>query len=283
MKNFLTRAFSTHRRDRLCFVHIPSCGGTTLWQVLSDVYGPRNIRRKRGSTKIHDYFEPGAANERFLAKRAVIGGHMRLGRVQQQFPDRPRFTFVRDPAARMKSAYARQVRMGKWTPDEALGAEDLVRYAESAHRSTLLRKYLTEPYLEPGAGAEAIAEQLRRNFDLICVTEDFDRSLLLMQAKYGWPEPPTYDRRNIGGEQRRKIPQDVMDAVREIVADEYEVLEAAKQVYREHLAAHAGAVTDAKLEAFQAANSAREKDLLAQHDGHSPFDRERRAQAGKAE
>ena len=86
------------KAERLVFLHIPKCGGTTLHDMLVGWYGAENTHPERHNGL---YFYSG----RDLASKTLFSGHYDYYGTQM-VPGNPRLiTFLRDPRSRLVSLY----------------------------------------------------------------------------------------------------------------------------------------------------------------------------------
>ena len=77
--------------DKIFFIHIPSCAGTTFWSLLRKVYGTERVKRIRKK----DFYFPKKNEEKvgdsdikkLYSNKQVIGGHIPYFDAQKKFPE----------------------------------------------------------------------------------------------------------------------------------------------------------------------------------------------------
>lgn len=261
---------------RFFFVHVPSCGGTTIWSVLKAGFGKGRVRRiTQADEPAAEYLDPyrGDAPE---ARRPMIGGHFSYAVASSALPDRTFVSLVRDPVERALSNYARHLRNGKRAVGDAYG-EDFLRFQrETLPLGKIGRNLAPEglatrhapPTPEELAG---IKDAISCNFALIGLTERFNESLFLMRDLFGWDEVPLYDRRNVGASKPDAITPAIRARAAEICAVELEIHAHVVAEFDRRWAAFRTPAVDADLAAYEARLQQREAELLAEHGGVSPF------------
>jgi hypothetical protein len=222
----------------LIYLHVPKCGGSTLNRLLEANYPDG----RRFYVNPHDV----AASRRKLAAMPeaqarhldLVYGHLSFG-WHEHLPRSARYlTLVRDPVARVVSHYnyvryrsdhSHYLRATVEAEDMSIadyvtsgvcdelnngqtrllaGVEDIVQapYGDSAI-----------PYGTNDADLlERALHNIERHFIAVGLQERFDESLLLFQAKTGWPTV-TYQAVNVGGQHYTKVratPEEV-DVIRE--------------------------------------------------------------------
>jgi len=84
--------------ERVVFLHVPKCGGTTLHDILSQWYGPANMHPERFN-ELYSY--TGAQ----LASSRVFSGHYDFYATTMIPGPKTLISFLRDPAERLVSLY----------------------------------------------------------------------------------------------------------------------------------------------------------------------------------
>lgn len=255
--------------NTIFFVHLPSCGGTTVWEILRQVYEPANVQHLPARPEdLEKYSHMLESNPEFF-ERTVIGGHMGISYAHTRFPARRIITFIRHPVERAISLYHRRIRNGKWRPSPELGERDILRfYEESNSRGT---KY----FWPANGGEEASVDDIKRMMDnhlfVVGLAEEFNLSLFLLSHELGWGEVPTYDRRNIGGTRPQHLSPMIAEELSAILAREREIYEHGAAMFTTACRKLPSSVAQTQLPAYEAALAQREAALLAEHAGQSPF------------
>ena len=269
LRSLVKRPFA-HDYEKVFFVHIPSCAGTTFWQVLNNVYGNDRVKRiPRKKFKNLVKQEGGKEVLKLDKKNCVIGGHIYYYMARKMFPDHRLISFLRDPARATISAYSRRVRNGKWTPDPKLGAYDIVEFQK--HRKPRALKYFSALGPQHEASLEQVMEVLEKNFTFIGITEDFNRSMFLLQRVLGLPEAPLYVRRNIGGNKSEHFSEEVYQKLVNMNEFDYRVFEFARRLFEKRWAEYCSDITAADLAEYENRIKMREQALLEKHGGKSPY------------
>jgi hypothetical protein len=260
----------TTNQEKIFFVHIPSSAGTTFWTILRSVYGIDRV--KRIPRKKFENIVKRSQDSRILElnkKNDVIGGHIPYYLVRNKFPDHRMISFLRDPVRITISAYSRRVRNGKWTPDPKLGAYDIVEFQK--HRKLWALTYLSALSPQHEVSPKQVMAVLEKNFAFIGITEDFNRSMFLLQRVLGFPEVPLYDRRNIGGNKSEHISEEVYQKLVNMHEFDYRVFEFARQLFEIRWAEYCSDITAADLAEYENRIKVREQALLEKHGGKSPY------------
>jgi hypothetical protein len=189
---------------RLVFLHIPKTGGTTLAGILRREYGSSGVRELY-ETPLPSQEELSGAG---LVDARVIIGHLYFG-VHRRLPGPTSYiTMLRNPVDRVLSHY-RYVRRSPG------------HYLHQEARARTLREYVAfcgahEPNNDQTRllAGEAVANEegiwtdemlpkaqhnLLEHFGVVGISEEFDRSVVLMRSTFGW-RLPYYRRENTSRE-----------------------------------------------------------------------------------
>ena len=197
--------------ERLVFLHIPKCGGTTLHNMLVDWYGARNMHPERHNGL---YFY----SARHLAAKTLFSGHYDYY-ATRLVPGTPKvITFLRDPRSRLVSLYnfhrshrddlieRFNLTLARWANmydiDEYF-ADPKVR-AHPAINNSIARHLSNQPQLGRASGnvqaggtpVEVLRDQAianLANFDFVGLMEDYDASIARLAALLDKPLPDTID------------------------------------------------------------------------------------------
>lgn len=181
--------------ERLVFLHIPKCGGTTLHNMLVDWQG-ENAQHPERHNNLYFY------SARDLASKTLFSGHYDYYSTTLIPGPRKMITFLRDPRSRLVSLYnfhrshreeiieRYNLSLARWANmydiDEYF-ANPVVR-AHPAVNNAMARYFSDQPQLGAHAGnvaagdtpVEVLCDQAKRNlrkFDFIGLVEDYDNSI----------------------------------------------------------------------------------------------------------
>mgnify|MGYP006426763975 CR=1 FL=1 len=185
------------------FIHVPSCGGTTLWSVLRAATHRRAKRIRAGgvdnnAAALRELVRSGGS-----ARLRVAGGHLPVGALDGVDDEARYFTFMRDPTRRLVSDFHRKLRNGKLVHGEDPDARflehvHLTRPAAIRFLTGLDEARVAEAY-DRDSFAREVVDRVRERFVFVGFTEAFDDSLLELADVLGWDKVPSYEPRNQGG------------------------------------------------------------------------------------
>tara|TARA_R110002020_G_scaffold236875_3_gene449139 strand:- start:283 stop:1239 length:957 start_codon:yes stop_codon:yes gene_type:complete len=194
-------------RERLVFLHIPKCGGTTLHDMLVDWYGQPNMHPERHNG-LYYY------SARDLASKTLFSGHYDYYSTQL-IPGATRLiTFLRDPRSRLVSLYHFHrshrdelierygLTLARWANQYDIDeyfANEQVR-AHPAINNSIARHLSNQPQLGRAAGnvnaggipVEVLREQAIANlarFDFVGLMEDYEASIARLTGLLDKPAP----------------------------------------------------------------------------------------------
>lgn len=175
-------------RPALIFLHIPKAAGSTLTLVLSRQYPPEATFLTGGPRRPGlEQLEALPMTER--ARFDCLAGHMRFG-VHRLLPGPSRYiTMVRDPVARVVSAYYYIRGFPEHPVHERIVRDglSLEQYACLGASDEQVRILSGDP---GGPATRVMLEQARRNieehFVAVGLTERFEEFMLLMRRLLGW-------------------------------------------------------------------------------------------------
>ena len=204
------------KQDRIVYLHIPKCGGTTLHHLLMSWWGQQAMHRER----FNGLYYYSAAD---LATKAVFSGHYDFYSTQL-VPGRPRLiSFLRDPRDRLVSLYnfhrahsaeyaARTgFQMIAWAHDfdiDAYFANESVRRHSSIDNS-IARYFSDVPQIvrrwegenaHREASIESMAEEALGNvfrFDFIGFMDRYEESIRQLATLLGRDQPARIEKRQV--------------------------------------------------------------------------------------
>jgi hypothetical protein len=209
------------RAPALVFLHISKTAGTTLRRIAWRQYAPYEV------FPLDDAFFPSEEAFRRLRtdltpRHRLFYGHMAYGLGEHLPMPWAYATFLRDPVARVVSAY----RYAGGLPGhpnyrairEGLSLGDYVRSGLVPQLDNGMTRALSGRwYMEFGAVTEELLDLALEHLDglrVVGVTSRFDESLLLLAERFGWRRPLWYVRRNVSKGQL-PVPADALEAIEE--------------------------------------------------------------------
>jgi hypothetical protein len=206
-------------REALIFLHIPKTAGTTLNRIIETQYSPFAIYTM-------DPYRIRATPERFKRlseerrrRLRVVRGHMLYG-IHEFLPQGATYiTMLRDPVARVLSAYYFILRrplnpLHRKVKTEGLTVEDCLRLFPERHN--LQCKFIAGT-MDAEIGherlLEAAKENLTKSFSVVGICERFDESLALIAKRFGW-EIPFYENKKVAPP-RPGIRPELVELIRE--------------------------------------------------------------------
>jgi len=247
----------------LIFLHLPKTAGTTLAHILARQYGDAAVLRLYDST---DGEELATYPTAHLDTFRVIMGHFSFGAHRFLAAQPPYVTVLREPISRVASHYyfvrrspthylyeaARRLSLSEFVL--ACGSEE-----PNNDQTRLLAgdERVTGP-IRSGQHLLAAAKQhLREHFVVTGLTEEFDRSILLMKRALGWKAPPFYARENVS--RRRAAPTLPTETLRVVVEHnrlDLDLYQYARELFDAQVRLH-GESLDAELRGFTRLNAVR--------------------------
>jgi hypothetical protein len=235
-------------REALIFLHIPKTAGTTLNRIIERQYSPFAIftidpyRVKATSERLKRI--PATRRRRLR----VVRGHLPYG-IHEYLPQGATYiTMLRDPVARVLSAYyfvlRRPLNPLHWKlKRERLGVEDCLRLFP--HRQNLQCRFIAG--IEDSAINDerllAIAkENLTKSFSVVGISERFEESLMLMATTFAW-EIPFYENCRVA-KTRPQIDPGAVEMIRDHNRLDLELYEFGKGLFEESLQKKEAAVRE---------------------------------------
>jgi len=226
-------------RTTLIFLHIPKTAGTTLNRIIEWQYSPFEIFTM-------DPYRIRATPERLKRlpegrrrRLRVVRGHMFYG-VHECLPQAATyFTMLRDPVARVLSAYYFILRrplnpLHRKVTRERLGVEDCLRLFPQRHN---LQCRLIAGVKDTAISNERLLDMARQNlvksFSVVGISERFEESLMLMAKTFDW-EIPLYKNCKVS-KARPQIGPSAVEMIRDHNRLDVELYEFAKGLFEESL------------------------------------------------
>ncbi|MEM1428995.1 MAG: hypothetical protein AAGG09_06025 [Pseudomonadota bacterium] len=242
---------------QICFVHIPSCGGTTFISLLNAAYGGKNsIRIKDARKALEQDADPAST----YAGKDSVAGHFGYSFANRWFPDRAKITLLRDPIERLQSQMNRHLRRGRLNRkniDKLISPETI---GPATHKLAFYLSDAPTPHGEklpqvdgdPDEIVEACVRSLKDNFVAFGFQERFDETMFMFADALGWKEVPTYDKRNYAASKDLLLSDEQRETLREKLSIEMAIFERAKALFDERWAALSERLPEGALEAYRA-------------------------------
>jgi hypothetical protein len=247
------------RAPVLIFLHLPKTAGSTVVHILEREYGRDAVLPLYDSTFGDEVAELTADQ---AAHTRVIAGHFYFG-VHEHVPGRCRyFTFLRDPVRRIVSHYHFVRGQPKHYLHDAATNMSLGSYVEFcgaaepnndqtrllAGRKTASAEGTCMPEMLP------VAKRNLDRHDVVGLTEEFDRSLLLLAHTFGW-QRPYYVKQNVSRRRGRRgeLDDETRAAILTSNSLDVELYRYGRELFEQQLAEHREALSR-ELRTFVRAN-----------------------------
>jgi hypothetical protein len=229
---------------KLGFLHLEKCGGLAVMRWLAPQFHPDQIDPDpMRAVPPHHFYRAPSGLGREVARYPLLWGHFGLPALERIDPERFRFTFLREPRARLISMYHfwRSVRpevIGDVANDPLMGAahrHDLLGFLRDPEPS--LRDYIDNFYtrrltgsyvtgavvdplvINPARSLEAARAALGR-LDFVGITEAMDVSVHRLAAMIGARPPDGAVRGNVTAENHVESRGVFREAERSVITPE---------------------------------------------------------------
>ncbi|HTY55470.1 MAG TPA: sulfotransferase family 2 domain-containing protein [Candidatus Binataceae bacterium] len=212
----------------IIFVHLPKCGGTTLFRLVEWEYSPTQVFFVDGRFYRWSYNRLIHSRADKLANMQVFQGHMPFGLHKLLDAPATYMTMLREPVDRVISEYYYRINRlqhpyeDRWM--KKLSLEEYVRTTPQHNIQTklLAGRHSGYDFLAGDCTEETLAvakENLAQQFSLIGLTERFEESLALAKLAFGWKIEHFADF-NITG--KRPAKSSVAPAIRDLISEFYQ-------------------------------------------------------------
>ncbi len=209
----------------IIFVHLPKCGGTTLFRLVEWEYSPMRVFFVDGRFYRWSYNRLIRSRMDKFAGMQVFQGHMPFGLHKLLNAPTTYMTMLREPVDRVISEYYYRLNRPQHPYEDRwmkkLGLEEYIRATPQHNIQTkLLAGQPTDYDFLAGDCTEATLsvakENLAQRFSLVGLTERFEESLALAKLTFGWKIEHFTDF-NITGKRpaRSSVPQPIQDLIRD--------------------------------------------------------------------
>ena len=233
----------------LIFLHIPKTAGTTLNRIIEWQYSPFEIFTM-------DPYRIRATPERLKTlpegrrrRLRVVRGHMFYG-LHQCLPQGATYmTMLRDPVARVMSAYYFILRrplnpLHRKVKKERLSIEDCIRLFPQRHnlQCRLIAGVKDASSTGDGRLLDMAKEHLTKSFSVVGICERFEESLMLMATTFDW-EILFYKNCKVS-KTRPQIDPGTVEMIRDHNRLDVELYEFSKRLFEESLQKKEAAVQE---------------------------------------
>jgi Sulfotransferase family len=229
----------TQSQPLIIFLHLPKTAGSTLRGIIGRQYGSRSILPLYESS-FGEELAAIAPNQ--MDRLRVVMGHFYFGAHISLSKPSTYITVLRDPIDRVISRYYFARRSPKDELYAAVREMSLKEFAETCVDNDQTR-LLAGKYDGSSFGTSSDDEMLniaKRNlakyFAVVGITEEFDRSLILMKRILGWRNP-FYIRRNVtrGRPRKDEFPQETLHVIQANNELDLELYRYAKKLFQEQI------------------------------------------------
>ncbi len=274
---------NTEKETTILFLHIPKTAGTTLYKVIERQYDASSVFTNRhfSAAKLGVKAQKVPFNQRWEIVRdilkklpdsekeniKVIQGHMGFG-WHKLLPQPCRYiTLLREPAETVISQYFHFLRReeGHYLRDQIIirkmGVKDYACSGINLLTDNGQTRLISGIWNKVGFGEcttehlDIAKENLLTHFSVVGLTEEFDKTMILLKRQFGW-RLPLYRKQNVGKNHllKKEIPEDDLRAIEKINELDSALYLYAKKIFAK-LVAQQGASFDKELRLFQFVNT----------------------------
>lgn len=211
-------------------MHIPKTAGLSLQGI---------VRRRHKNEQERALIYTQKDNEEGFIDRPelnVVMGHFRYG--MHRFSDRPHVyhTYLRDPIQHVISHYRYTFDHPEKFEFLPEGIENLIDFTTCKYGYNLQTRFISgieDISKNPKAALQLAKENLVKEFDVIGLTEEFDKSLILLGKAMGW-KIIYYLKKNKGQAREKVAPPsgDELEKLQELLKYDIELYDFAKMLFR---------------------------------------------------
>lgn len=229
---------------RLIFTHIPKTGGTSLRAVLGRHYPRHTIHFKDNNNYLNARHILTLPESERNGLR-LIAGHLSYGIHAYLSGESVYITMLRDPVKRLISNYFFARSLSHHKQHENAMRLSLEEFVQDPLQNQAVTRALygftfdpthpippTDSLTLPSDALEVAKRHLSEQYAVVGITEQFDKSLLLMKKALGWGNI-TYMSRNItkSDDSRQKLSPETISVVKQACAMDVEVYQHALEVF----------------------------------------------------
>jgi hypothetical protein len=249
---------------KLVYLHIPKTAGMTLREVITRQYRKGEIFQfgEHHREEIKQFL---ALSQAERDKIQCVVGHVHYGIHRYWSEDATYITLLRDPVERTISGYYHILRNPRHPRYEHYRSQSLLDYAQKETRGERQTRWIYgfredsglygDEHPLPANALEVAKERLRKEFRVVGVVEEFDKTLLLLQKAFGWKHIH-YVAQNVNESRpaSEKIDAETLKILRENSEPDYTLYQYAKSLFAEQVEAYEGSI-ERDLKNFQQRNA----------------------------
>jgi hypothetical protein len=247
----------------LIFLHLPRTAGTTLAHILARQYGETALLRLYDSSSGEELSSMSTSQ---LEAVRVIMGHFSFGAHRFLQHESAYFTVLREPVSRVISHYSfvrRSPTHYLYETAQGLGLPEFVASCGLEEPNNDQTRMLAGEHRLTGSARSAervlgaAKEHLRDHFAVTGLTEDFDRSILLMKRVFDW-KAPYYARENVsrGRPSSQRLSSETLRVIAAHNQLDLALYQFARDIFAAQLQQHGGSL-ESELRSFRRMNSLR--------------------------
>jgi hypothetical protein len=247
------------------FLHIPKTAGTTLLEILDRQYPPEAVF-SIGAIAQESIAQFEMMDEEERSKIRLLRGHMGYG-LHEFLPGPVQyFTILRDPVARVISHY----NFIRRTPDHylydrviggnlslhALLQENYALMLNDAQVRLISGVWGDVPFGEVTLEMlETAKKNLAQSFPVVGLTEQFDKTVLLLKETFNWPGDIAYHKRNVTREGMTvdTLPAETIKLIRRVNRQDQALYDFGRKLFKKQCARR-GPGFDLRVRNFQRIN-----------------------------
>jgi hypothetical protein len=233
----------TNQEHVLIFLHIPKAGGSTLHRIIEKQYEPSTIFTIPSFYSSKEEFRQAAEFQ--LKEIKVLKGHMFFG-LPDVLPNPSTYiTLLRDPVERIISHYYYVLR----TPIHYLYKDvkaknmSLKEYACSGlsveldnGQTRLISGFNFLDHSQPASQEmlEVAKQNLKSQFAVVGIVEDFNKTLMLLKKEFGW-KMPFYVKENTTKNRllKERVSKETLDVIKKHNELDIELYRYAKDIFED--------------------------------------------------
>ena len=233
----------------LIFLHLPKTAGSTLLRIIEQQYNSDAVLELYTSSFGEELKSIPRGQ---LAEKRLITGHFYFG-VHTHIPGPATYiTLLRDPIDRIISHYyfvQRNPTHYLYASTREMNLQEYVKFCDRAEPNNDQTRLLAGIDYASNSGncspemLPVAKQNLREHFTVAGITEEFDRSMLLMKRIFGW-KTPFYVKQNVTRQRpsKEQISKETLRVIQEFNDLDIELYHHGKALFQQQLHAQKSAV-----------------------------------------